>query len=35
MKGEDTDSDLEDYYRELGIADEEDFSKKKGKDELY
>jgi hypothetical protein len=36
MKGEETDSDLEDYYRELGIADEEDFSKKKDKnEELY
>ena len=35
MKGEETDSDLEDYYKELGIADEEDFSKKQSKEELY
>lgn len=32
LQGEDTDSELEDYYKELGIQDEEDLSKpKKGK----
>ena len=32
VKGEETDSDLEDYYKELGIQDEEDLTKpKKGK----
>lgn len=27
-KGDETDSDLEEYYKELGIQDEEDFTKK-------
>ena len=32
VKGDETDSDLEDYYKELGIQDEEDLTKpKKGK----
>lgn len=39
LQGDETDSELEEYYKELGIQDEEDLSKpkkaKKGEDALY